>query len=236
MGETNGLADFDQYAANYDDALEKGISVSGESKDYFADGRIAWMNACLQEMDFIPHSMLDFGCGTGTATPHLRTHFPLLESIVGLDVSPRSIDVARRDHASNVAEFHVIAEYLPEESIDLGYCNGVFHHIPLVDRMDAAKFIHSCIGPGGMFAYWENNPWNPGTRYIMSRIPFDKDAVTLTARESQSLLESAGFEVLRVDYRFYFPRCLGVLRFCESAMVKIPLGAQYQVLCRKPSP
>ncbi len=34
---------FDQYAENYDAALAQGISVSGENKDYFAHGRLAWL-------------------------------------------------------------------------------------------------------------------------------------------------------------------------------------------------
>ena len=39
------------------------------------------------------------------------------------------------------------------------------------------------LRPGGLFAFWENNPWNPGTRLVMSRIPFDRDAITLSALE-----------------------------------------------------
>jgi hypothetical protein len=42
-----------------------------------------------------------------------------------------------------------------------------------------------------------------------------------------------GFAVISVDYRFFFPRFLAGLRFLEPQLAGVPLGAQYQVLCRK---
>lgn len=35
--------EFDQYAAEYDAALARGLSLPGEDKSYFAEGRIAWL-------------------------------------------------------------------------------------------------------------------------------------------------------------------------------------------------
>jgi hypothetical protein len=88
--------------------------------------------------------------------------------------------------------------------------------------------------PGGLFAFWENNPWNPGTRYVMSRIPFDRDAVTLIPPEARQLLQKAGFEILRTDFLFIFPGVLKWLRWIEPSISHLPFGAQYQVLARKP--
>jgi len=48
------------------------------------------------------------------------------------------------------------------------------------------------------------------------------------------LLRAGGFDVLRTDFLFYFPRVLRLLRGLERLLVRLPLGAQYQVLCRKP--
>jgi hypothetical protein len=38
----SSTAEFDKYAADYDCALAEGLSISGEDKHYFAQGRIAW--------------------------------------------------------------------------------------------------------------------------------------------------------------------------------------------------
>ncbi|MCS7034896.1 MAG: class I SAM-dependent methyltransferase, partial [Phycisphaerae bacterium] len=88
--------------------------------------------------------------------------------------------------------------------------------------------------PGGYFAFWENNPWNPGTRFIMSRCPFDDDAIPLSPLESRRRVRVAGFTVMRTDFLFIFPKVLGWLRWMERPLSRLPLGGQYQVLCRKP--
>ena len=82
-------------------------------------------------------------------------------------------------------------------------------------------------------ALWENNPWNPGTRYVMSRIPFDRDANLVWPHQARRMLREAGLRVLRSDYLFIFPRWLKRLRFLESFLSGFPLGAQYQVLAVK---
>jgi SAM-dependent methyltransferase len=114
------------------------------------------------------------------------------------------------------------------------FCNGVFHHILPGDRVAALDTIYSSLRSGGVLAFWENNPWNPGTRYIMRRIPFDRNAIALSPSAARSLLRKRGFEVLRTDFLFFFPRLLAWLRSFEPGLVHLPLGAQYQVFCRKP--
>ena len=67
----------------------------------------------------------------------------------------------------------------------------------------AIDYVLRSLRPGGLFAFWENNPWNPGTRYVMSRIPFDRDAITLSPLEARQLLRVGGFEILRTDFLVY---------------------------------
>jgi hypothetical protein len=59
------------------------------------------------------------------------------------------------------------------------------------------------------------------------------DAFLLAPPEARRLLRECGFEVLRTDYRFIFPRALRALRKIEDLIHRAPLGTQYQVLCRK---
>jgi SAM-dependent methyltransferase len=226
---------FDGYADDYDSALNRGLAVSGEGREYFARRRIQWLAACLHRQGFHPGVVLDFGCGIGSATPLLRDLLGA-ERIIGVDTSGRSLEVARRDHGAPGVRF-LPAERLPlDEPVDLVYCNGVFHHIAPALRGGVIDPIARTLRPGGWFSFWENNPWNPGTRYVMSRIPFDRDAVTLTPPEARGLLEAGGFAALRTDFLFVFPRPLGLLRVAEPLLSRLPLGAQYQILCRKPGP
>ncbi len=182
----NGRTIFDVYADDYDVALARGISVSGEQKDYFAQRRIEWLRDCLQPLSAPVTRLMDFGCGTGSSSP---LFFDLLgvEDFVGTDQSPKSLDVARRQHGSERAHFFLFDEYQPRGQFDVVFCNGVFHHIPPLDRAPAIDYVLRSLRAGGLFAFWENNPWNPGTRYVMSRIPFDRDAITLSSSRSSTL-------------------------------------------------
>lgn len=226
------MSGFDSYAHDYNTALNRGLAVSGEDKTFFAKGRILWLSRCLEKLAFAPRSVLDYGCGTGTATPFFIDILGA-ESVVGVDLSAKSLEVARQTHTGLPVEYKLTSEYSPSEAIDLAFCNGVFHHVAPDKRVETAQYIASCVRPGGLFALWENNPWNPGTRYIMSRIPFDRDAMPLSAREVRAVVRQAGFDVLRIDYYFIFPHIAKMFRFLERHLTCLPLGAQYQVLCRR---
>lgn len=225
-------AEFDTYADTYHSALEQGIRLSGEDSGYFAQTRVDWLAERLRELGAPSRTLLDFGCGTGTATPYLLG-LPGAERLVGVDVSLASLETARREHPSPHAAF-VPVEQSPVAAVDVAYCNGVFHHIPLSERSSALATVRDALRPGGLFALWENNPWNPGTRLIMRRIPFDRDAVPLTAGEARRMLRNAGFEIVITDFLFVFPRALRALRPIERRLTRLPAGAQYLVLARCP--
>ncbi len=233
MASSNQSAGFDAFAENYDEVLNKALSVSGEEKNFFAQRRISWLCQLFSGMNFSPRQVLDYGCGIGTSVSYF---FDLLnaESVVGVDVSTACLEVARRTYGNRPVQFLLSNDYSATGQADLAFCNGVFHHIPPAERQAAAKCVYSSVRPNGIFAFWENNPWNLGARYCMRVNPFDRDAIPLSARESRRMLRSVGFNVLRTNYLFVFPRILASFRWLESHICRLPLGAQYMVLCRRP--
>jgi SAM-dependent methyltransferase len=224
--------EFDALAADYERTLDDGLAISGEESGYFAAQRVLWLRRTLRELGIRPRRVLDFGCGTGSSAPFLFDELEL-ESLTGVDVSRRSIDVARRRHGRDNVHFLPLDAHEPAGDVDLAFCNGVFHHIPPMDRAAAMKHVWRSLVPGGVWAFWENNPYNPGTRYIMGRLAFDRDAIPLVGSEASEMLRDGGFEVLRVDHLFVFPGFLSWLRSLEPYLASLPVGAQYQVLCRK---
>jgi SAM-dependent methyltransferase len=227
-------AEFDAWARDYEVALQRGLSVSGEGSDYFARGRVAWVQRRLRELGAPPPAtVLDHGCGIGSQTALLRDELGA-KLVVGIDPSAESLRVARHRRGSDRLRFEVTADFRPGGDVDLAYCNGVFHHIPPDERPAAVDLVRRALRPGGLFAFWENNPWNPGTRWVMSRIPFDRDAITLSALEARRLLREGGLDVLGVDFQFVFPRALAPLRAVEPWLAKLPLGAQYLALALRP--
>ena len=231
---TDSIGDFDDYALDYEAALGRGLSVSGESQDYFAEERVKWLSSRLLERGRMEvGKVMDFGCGTGASTPFLLDYLRA-EHVLGVDVSEGSLEVARGLYAGRKADYTLIDHDTPPTGqIDLAFCNGVFHHIPLDQREAAVLYVWKSLKVGGFFAFWENNPWNPGTRYVMSRIPFDRDAITLSYPEAGKLLTAGGFRVRETDFLFIFPNVLRRLRPIEKFVSRLPLGAQYLVLCEK---
>jgi len=228
-----GSAEFDAYAARYDEALAAGLSVTGEDKDYYARGRMRWLTKRLRALGVpAPDTVLDFGCGLGASTPLFLDELRA-KHVIGVDVSEGLLDRARDAFANEPrARFSTIAAHEAPGSADLAFVNGVFHHIPPADRAEALRYVRRTLRPGGLFAFWENNPWNPGTRYIMSRVSFDENAITITPPEARALLRTAGFEIVATDFLFIFPRALRLFRPLEPLVSRLPLGGQYLVLCR----
>jgi trans-aconitate methyltransferase len=224
---------FDSHASDYEAQLGQGLAISGESKDFFARGRIAYLRRAWDRQGRPePTRVIDFGCGVGDVTPVLAEAFPRAQ-VLGLDPSPRCVERARARFASERVGFATIADAPADTSSQLVHLNGVIHHVPPADRAAVFASLSSLLAPGGLVALFENNPWNPGTRLVMSRIAFDKDAVTITAPEVRRHLSDAGLRPAETRYLFYFPRPLRALRFLERFLARLPLGAQYGVLAEK---
>jgi len=229
---------FDAYAGDYDEALARGVSVTGETKDYFAAGRAARTARACEALGHSVRRVLDYGCGVGSAVPHLRAAFPSLTHLHGLDVSSASLAAAQRSFASSevsddgVAVTFGLPDSVDQGSFDLVFTNGTFHHIPPVDRLAAAESMRRALSSTGVCAFWENNPWNPGTRLVMHRIPFDREAIPLPPPEAVRLLRRAGFRVQSQAFCFFFPNFLRAFRPLEPSLERVPLGGQYLVIAR----
>ncbi len=230
---TNKL--FDK-SLEYDQMLNKGLALSGEDKFYFIHGRFKDLKnniPATSTASVTLKKILDFGCGIGDSTKILLEYFKEAE-IVGIDTSVNAIAFANENNSDGgKIKYFCIDEFKPDESFDLCFVNGVFHHIKPDDRSAAVKLIYNALKGGGLFSFFENNPNNPGTKLVMRKIDFDKEAITLTPNESRKLLSKNGFSIISTRFLFYFPRYLSVLRFLEKLFTKIPLGAQYYVLGRK---
>jgi SAM-dependent methyltransferase len=222
---------FDQ-SESYDDMLQMGLDLSGEDKHYFIQGRLGDLRRQLPAA-WRPQRILDFGCGGGDTCSALAEVFPGAD-VVGADVSDPTLHAAAARHSSNRVSFCLASALNDADPFDLCYVNGAFHHIEPPARGPVLATIHRSLAAGGYLALFENNPWNPGARLVMRRIPFDRDARMLRPRTTMGLVQEAGFsEVCTTRSLFYFPRSFARLRSLEPWLSRVPLGAQYYVLARK---
>jgi SAM-dependent methyltransferase len=224
-------AEFDEFATKYKKTMERSCALAGESPEFYAAGRMQWCRRRL--LPYFPlETVLDFGCGTGGSFTHF---FDVLgcRSVIGVDPSAESLRVAKEKHPRLNLRLSTSEDFVPSGSIPLAFCNGVFHHIPPGDRLQALSVIRDALSENGILAFWENNPWNPVVTYSMSLNEFDRNAETLSPPRSARLLKEAGFRIVVIDYCFFFPHFARRLRGLEPALRWLPLGAQYLVLARK---
>ncbi|MFL6215282.1 MAG: class I SAM-dependent methyltransferase [Blastocatellia bacterium] len=108
-----------------------------------------WMKTALGFDQFRGKRLLEIGCGTGTDLLQFARGGA---AVTGLDLTPRSIEIARQRFAVyNQSGTFAIgdAENLtfPDESFDAVYSFGVLHHTPETER--AINEVHRVLRRGG---------------------------------------------------------------------------------------
>ena len=227
---------FDEYANSYKSTLEKSLAKVGESSDFFDSYKIRELAAFLkQNSALLNPTILDFGCGTGTSTAHMRHYLP--ESRYhGIDVSAESIRVASEKYPdTSFAIFHNNEIPYAEGTFDVVFLACVIHHIPPKERAAVFQEIRRVLKPGGFFFTVEHNPFNPLTRHIVNNCEFDKDAVLISRGALRHSLDKAGLHGIKSKFVIFFPR--KVRDFFgskwEDALGWLPLGGQYWIAARK---
>ncbi|PJC05479.1 MAG: class I SAM-dependent methyltransferase [Gallionellales bacterium CG_4_9_14_0_8_um_filter_55_61] len=220
--------EFDQYAETYDRLMGETIPEGLNEDGYFAEYKIALMAARLGNQK--PQRILDFGCGAGRGLPYLEQYFPDAE-LWGYDVSPASLKIA----AQRVPKARLFADWKGAGDIkfDVIIAANVFHHIPTAQRLPALSQCQQALSANGQMFLFEHNPYNPATRWIFERCPFDADAEMLSLKTALSLAKQAGFSATQPGYTLFFPRPLAFFRPLEPLLKHLPLGAQYYVQMAK---
>jgi ubiquinone/menaquinone biosynthesis C-methylase UbiE len=94
---------------------------------------------------------LEIGCGNGNGIRLIRKYFHPIK-IVGVDLDPRMIDIARRRNRHNGLEFEVMDAAcleFPDDSFDAVFDFGIIHHIP--NWRDCIREIKRVLKDSGEF-------------------------------------------------------------------------------------
>jgi len=226
------MSEFDRYTNSYQAMLDESLAPLGGFNAYYLLQKVnllknATEQACVQ-------SILDFGCGLGGTTLMLKNAFP--ESrVVGVDISELSLEKARQ-HGSNI-EFGCTSDEVFMATcmgaFDIIYVANVFHHVSPPDRVSVVETLKSMLANKGKVFFFEHNPYNPITKWVVSRCKFDENAILLSPKESRLLFEKAGFKMEGTTYLLFFPYILRYFSRLEALFGWLPLGAQYCVSSTK---
>ena len=148
--------------------------------------------------------VLDVGCGTGAVLELLNGEYPN-KRLVGLDLTPGMIDVARAKQLDNVRFVVGDAEALPfgSQSFDAVLCSNSFHHYPHPEKFfsEAARVLR----PGGRlilrdytsndFVVWLMN----NIELPLARLIGHGDVRISKVSELRALAEGGGLTVLKLE-------------------------------------
>jgi ubiquinone/menaquinone biosynthesis C-methylase UbiE len=137
--------------------------------------------------------LLDLGCGTGAlATQHLAERF----RITGVDLSPKSIDVARRaiPEGRFVAADMATVDF-PSASFDVVTAFYSLIHVPRDEHATVLERIESWLRPGGILVVTMGT--TAGDAFDPSWLGTPMFRSSWDTETNVRLVEAAGFEVVR---------------------------------------
>lgn len=229
------LKEFDKFAEEYENLHQQNIKISGEKPEFFCEYKIKDLKQLAQQNGLPENAqILDFGCGVGNSLGMMNKYFPQ-SSIHGIDVSEKSIEIARQRFGDKAHIQTYDGTKLPyaDNQFDIVFAACVFHHIPQEYYAGIFQEIKRVLQPNGIFVIFEHNPLNPLTVQAVNTCPFDENAVLITNRQLSGMLKNGIFNQTNSAYRIFFPNFLSQLRFLEKYLTWLPLGAQYYVVSKK---
>lgn len=145
--------------------------------------------------------VLSVGCGDGAFELLLAPH---AESVLGIDLSPEAIEVARlAQEKAGVgnAEFRCAPfdATVLDERFDTVVCLAFLHHVPAPALADFLQTAHALLAPGGLF--YSQDPNVRGILRTVGRVVLGKrydtyhspDERELDPSEVEEALRAAGF-------------------------------------------
>jgi len=219
--------EFDDYAHTYSDDVNLAMKGTGVDLDFATSFKANTLIDLIEKHvgDASKVKCLDLGCGVGLYEYLLEGR---VSSLCGVDISAKSIEQAKKNNPHATYELYdgVRLPY-DDNEFDVVFIITVMHHIPVANWEATLKEAKRVIRPKGMCVIFEHNPYNPATRWIVSRCEFDEDAVLLSAKKSISLLNRAGFTELGKASILTIPFNQPFGKKIDTAFSKLPFGAQY---------
>lgn len=230
MAREGQFDNFNKFAESYHEICDEAISKSGADSNYFCEYKI--LELLKFENPNQTLKILDFGCGDGNSSFFFRKHFRNA-SIFGIDVSEKSINIAKNKNITNTTFDLFGGTIMPykDEEFDLVFTSMVFHHIEFNLHDTILKEISRVLKKGGRFYNFEHNPINPLIRKVVQDCEYDKDAVLLKPSYNKAVTFDSGLRVENLNFTLFFPRYkfFKIFLGLEKMLTWCPIGAQYYI-------
>ncbi|MGQ0456440.1 MAG: class I SAM-dependent methyltransferase [Hyphomicrobium sp.] len=219
--------EFESYRTNYKEAINASLNFPGLTVDFFTRIKADYLLTLLARHFENIQSLraLDIGCGIGAYHGILKRQ---VGTLTGVDVAQACVAQAAVEHP-DVSYDHYDGSTLPypDNNFDVAFTICVMHHVPPTSWPRFVAEAKRVLRPGGLFVVFEHNPLNPLTMRVVSRCPFDRDAVLLRGQQTVKLLGDAHFSRVQLRYILAVPAANPPMRYLDQLFGWLPLGAQY---------
>lgn len=155
--------------------------------------------------------ILDVGCGTGNVLLELSN---FAKESYGVDDSENMIKKSKQKLNKNRVKFFVGSATkirFPNNFFDLTYSIAAFHHIKTPQKVrDSIKEMLRVTKHGGYVVIIDHNSRNFYWKFLMKRIPWDRDTRLIPLKE---FLESLDGNKISVSYQSFVPE------FCPKSLL-----------------
>lgn len=219
---------FDDFSNSYNAELGNNLNKIPLQGDisFFAKHKIEILSEKFSANE--SYNILDFGCGIGRNIPYLSDFFPK-SNIYGTDISLQCLNYAKLMYPN--ANFFEL-DTVPVAKFDIILVADVLHHVNDSDINDLIIKLCSIRSNNSAIVVFEQNPYNPITRYLVNTCPFDKNVRLLSLTATQELFLNHGLIMKDSGYCFFFPSSFKRLYSIESKISKIPVGGKYFAIFR----
>jgi ubiquinone/menaquinone biosynthesis C-methylase UbiE len=232
-------AEFDQYARDYFEEMSHPLRNLIDPKGhYFIELKARILEKVSERYFKDRHDirLVDVGTGQGLFEKFLSPSYP---NILAVDLSFEMLKVAKITNelcSPTSAYLQANAFHLPFENgkADLVFMSCVLHHLEKDEIELTLSELARVCSPQGCIVFFEHNPFNIFTQWVINTTPLDRNAHLVTYKQLTRKAENAGIHIIDRQFFLYGTRKIDTLiNRCLPGLANLPLGGQFALIGRK---
>lgn len=232
-------AEFDQYARDYFKEMSHPLrNLIDPEGHYFIELKARILEKIVSEYFSGRRSLrlVDVGTGLGLFEKFLSPAFP---NITALDLSFEMLKVAGvlnpfQNSSSAYVQANAFQLPIESESADLIFMSCVLHHLEADEISATLRELARICSPQGLMVFFEHNPFNLFTQWVVKTTPLDRNARMISHRQLAGKAEQAGIAIVTSEFFLYGTRAIDrTVNRCLPGLGALPVGGQFALIGKK---
>jgi len=234
-------SEFDQYAREYLQELSHPLRDFIDPQGHYF---IELKSNILQQFTsqfFLKNQtikIVDVGTGLGLFEKFLNPHF---ENIIAIDLSFEMLRVAKtinplKSKTSGYIQGNAFNLPLDDGFAALVFMSCVLHHLEDAEIESTLDEVARICSPKGYIIFFEHNPYNLITQFVVRTTPLDKNARLISYKKLERCARWSGIHIQKKEFFLYGTKKIDTfIRKNMPCLGKLPFGGQYALVGQKHS-